>query len=63
MERTKMPATETKPAKGQAGPHVTEHTRAGIFTERRSERKKGSLEISLSKRRLRENDLYERQDS
>jgi hypothetical protein len=64
MERTKTPATESKLEKGQHGPDISEHTRATeVFRERRQERKKVNTEISFSKRRLRENDLYERQDS
>ncbi|HEY0059424.1 MAG TPA: hypothetical protein VGB56_09820 [Flavisolibacter sp.] len=64
MERTKTPATQSKPDKGQNCPNITEHTRATeVFRERRQERKKENTEISFSKRRLRENDLYERQDS
>ena len=64
MERTKTPATGAKPAKGQNGPHITAHTRAAeVLGERRQDRKKESTEIFFSKQRLRENDLYERQDS
>ncbi len=64
MERTKTPATGSKTAKGQNCPSITEHTRATeMFRERRQERKKIHTEISFSKRSLRENDLYERQDS
>lgn len=64
MERTKTPATESGSEKGQHCPSVTEHTRATeTFRERRQERKKEHSEIFFSKRSLRENDLYERQDS